>query len=164
MLCEPALLAALPAGDAQGMAFFAEQCIAAVTGTNTFNSQFFREVHDKAALRIQVTGGMQSFDKRAFFFDSLQGSGPHARHQSHVHNDIRAVGDFDAKPCKRRIDRAHAIGDDIHCSALHGASKQRIDFAVRVDGLHPVIVRASVILIFCTDEGQVFHPGDVRGI
>ena len=51
VLGQPALVARLPAGDAQRVAFLAEQCIAAVAGAVALDRELFGEVHDEAAIR-----------------------------------------------------------------------------------------------------------------
>ncbi len=60
VLRQPALGARLPARDAQRVAFLAEQGVAAVAGAEAFDRQLFGEMHDEAALRIQIAGGMQA--------------------------------------------------------------------------------------------------------
>ena len=72
MLGEPALIARLPAGDAQGVAFLAQQRVAAVAGAEALDAELFGEMHDEAARRIELAGGVQAAHELALGGDALQ--------------------------------------------------------------------------------------------
>ena len=107
---------------------------------------------------------MQPFDEGAFFLNTPQRLCTHAGHEFHVHDDVGAVGYFDAQACVRRIDGPHAVGNDIHRTALHRGLEQKVDFPVRIGRIHPVIVGAGVCFVGSTDIGQVFDPGNIGGV
>ena len=113
VLSQPAFRTCLVAGDAQGMAFFAKQGVAAVARADALDREFFREMHDEAALGVEIPGRVQAFDKRAFALDSLQRGGSHTRHEFHVGNNVGAVSYFHAAPGIRRINRPHAIRNNV---------------------------------------------------
>ena len=47
-----------------------------------------------------------------------------ARHDVHVGDDVRRVGELDADLGDRRADRAHAVGDHVERAALHRAGEE----------------------------------------
>ncbi len=157
VLGQPALGACLVAGDAQCVALLAKQRVAAVAGAVRLDRQLFGEMHDEAALWIQLAGGMQPFHEVTIALDARQCCGAHARHRAHVGDDIRTVGDFHAATRKRRIDRTHAVRDDVHRSAFHAAVEQCVDLGMRLGRRHPVIVWTGVGLVFRAYEREVFH-------
>lgn len=53
----------------------------------------------------------------------------------------------------------HAVGDDIHGAALHGATKELAQLFVGLLGIHPVICRTSVLFLAGADEGTAFYTG-----
>ena len=71
MFCHPAFGLGLVASDTQRVTLFAQQCIAAIARANAFNHQLFREVHDEASIRAQITGGMKAFYEGTAFLDTL---------------------------------------------------------------------------------------------
>ena len=100
----------------------------------------------------------------AFALDARERRRAHARHDAHVRDDVRAVGDLDAAARNRRIDRAHAIRNHVHRAAAHRAGEQRIDLRVRLGRIHPVVVRAGVVLVLRADERQVLDARDIGRI
>ena len=97
VLGEPAFIACLPAGNSQRVALLAEQGVAAVTRANALDRQFFGKMHDEAPLGVQIAGRMQALDIGSLALDARQRGLAHTRHQLHVGNDIRTVGNLDAK-------------------------------------------------------------------
>jgi hypothetical protein len=161
---EPAFLARLPAGDAQRVTLLAQQRVAAVARAHALDGQLLGEMHDEATFRIQVADGVQALDEFVLALDPAQRLVAHARHQAHVHDYIRAIGDFYAAAGERRIDRAHAVGDHIHGPAAHRAGEQCIDLAVGLLRIHPMIVGAGVFLRLSAHEGQVLDSRHVGGV
>ena len=162
VLGEPALVARLPARDPQRMALLAEQRVAAIARTEALDLERLREVHDEAALGIELADRMQALHEHAVLRDARERSRTHAGHQLHVRGDVGAVGDLDAAARVRRVDGAHAIRNDVHRPAAHAAREQRVHLLARLGGRHPVVVRAGVVALFGADEGQVLDTGDVR--
>ena len=147
VLGEPALAARLPARDAQRVALLAEQRVAAVARADALDREFLGEMHDEAAVGIEVADRVQALDEGAVLLDALQRRRAHARHDAHVEHDVRAVGDLDAAARVGRVDRAHAVGHDVHRAALHAAVEQGIHLAGGLGRVHPVVVRAGVVLV-----------------
>ncbi len=164
VLGEPALLTGLPARDAQRVAFLAEEGVAAVARAEALDRQFFGEMHDEAAIRIEFTDGVQAADEDLLARDAFECGAPHARHDAHVEDDIGAVGDLDAAACEWRIDRAHAIGHDIKCAALHAAVEQRTHARMALGRREPQIVGAGVFLLRRADEGDLLDARDVARV
>src|SRR5574340_621255 len=105
VLCQPALGARLPAGNAQRVTFFSEQRIAAIAGAEALDAEFLGEVHDETPFRIEVAGGVQPLDETTFLFYAFQCGRAHARHDLHVGDYIRAVGNFHAAAWQWRSNR-----------------------------------------------------------
>ena len=144
VLGKPALLARLPARDAQGVTFLAEQCVATVAGAEALDAELFGEMHDEASRRIELADGMQAAHELAFAGDALQRRAPAARHDRHIEHDVGAVGDFHSAARVGRIDRAHAIGDDVQRALAHAAAEKRTHFRVRLGRCHPVIIGSGI--------------------
>src|SRR6056297_1788928 len=164
VLGQPALLAGLPAGDAQRMALLAEQRVAAVTGADAADGEFFREMHDVAVVRVQIAGGMHAFDEVAVPLDACERGVAHAGHELHVGDHVGAVGDLHAAACVGRVHGSHAVGDDVHRAALHAAVEQAVELRVSLGRVHPVVVGAGIGLAAGADESEVFDPRHVRGV
>jgi hypothetical protein len=146
------------------MALLAQQRVAAVARADALDRELFGEMHDEAAVRIEIADRVQAPHERALALDAAQGRIAHARHDAHVRDDVRAVCDLDAATGERRVDRAHAVRDDVHRAPAHRALEQRIDLAVSFLRLQPVIVRAGVVARARAHEREVLDAGDVRRV
>ena len=98
---EPAFLTRLVTGDAQCVALFAEQRVAAVAGADALDRQLLGEMHDEALVRVEIARRVQTLDEVAFALDAPECFVAHTRHQLHVHDDVGAVGDLDTAACER---------------------------------------------------------------
>ncbi len=167
VLREPPFGACLPAGDAQCVAFLAQERIAAIARSEALDREFFRKVHDEATVGIQIAGGVQPLHKRAVIRDALERRNAHAGHQLHVEHHIGAVGDLDATAREWRIDGAHAVRHHVQRASLHAPGEQRIHLLMSVLRGHPIIVGAGVFLILGANEREVFdtrHVGRIGAI
>ena len=144
------------------MTLFAEQGVAAVTAAEAHDRELFGEVHDEAAVRIELARGVQALHKATLARDALERRAARAGHQDHVDDHIGAVGDFDAAARVGRIDGPHAVGDHIERAALHAAFEEPQHLGLGVGGRHPVVVRAGVFPVGGADEGQVLDTSDIR--
>ena len=144
------------------MTLFAEQGVAAVAAAEAHDRELFGEVHDEAAVRIELARGVQALHKAAFARDALERQAARAGHQDHVDDHIGAVGDLDAAARVGRIDGSHAVGDHIERAALHAAFEEPQHLGLGVGGRHPVVVRAGVFPVGGADEGQVLDTSDIR--
>ena len=172
VLGQPAFLARLPGGDAQGVALLAQQRVAAIARTVGLDLQRLGEMHDEAALRVQFADRMQALDEAAgrlaargglgaFALDPRQCGRAHAGHDPHVGHHVGRIGDLHPAAGQRRVDRAHAVGDHVQGAPAHAAVEQRVDLRVGLVRRHPVVVGAGVLALAGADEGQVLDPGHV---
>ncbi len=151
-------------GDAQGVALLAQQRIAAIAGTEGLDGELLREVHDEAAVGVQLAGGMQALHEVTFALDARQCRRAHAGHDPHIGHHVGRIGDFHTAARQGRINRAHAIGNDIQRAATHAAVKQCIDLGVRFTRGHPMIVGAGVFALGRADEGEMLHARHIVGM
>jgi len=98
---------------------------------------------------LLIESSSQAFDESAVLLDATQSRRAHASHDPHVEHDVGAVGDLDAAARVGRVDRAHAVGHDVHRAALHAACEQGIDPGMRGRRV---------------DEGEVLDARDVRRV
>ena len=161
VLGEPALLARLPARDAQCVAFLSEQRVAAVAGAEALDRVLLGKVHDEAPLGIELADGVQPAHEDAVVRDALERGAAGASHDQHVEHDIGAVGDLDAAARQRRVERPHAVGDDVKRALAHAAAEQLAHLGVRLLRIHPVIVRAGILLRARADVGEMLDPRDI---
>ena len=163
VLGEPTLVARLIARDAQRVALLAEQRVAAVAAAEALDGELLGEVHDEAAVRVELAGRVQSLDELAALAgDALERRAAGARHQDHVDDHICTIGDLDTAARVRRVDGAHAVGHHIERAALHAALEELAHLGVGLGGRHPMVVRTGVFLVGGADEGQVFDACDIR--
>ena len=161
---QPALVARLPARDTQRMAFLAEQRVAAISRADALDRQILREMHDQPSFGIEIADRVQPTHECPVALDALQRRRAHARHDPHVEHDVRAVGDLHAAPRVGRPERSHAVRHDVHRPPAHASLEQRIDLAMCLGRIHPVVVRTRVLALAGADIGQVLDPGDVGGV
>ncbi len=176
VLGHPAFVARLYRGDAQGVALLAQQGVAAVTGAVRPNLARVGEVADVLLLRVAGPGGVgiigaerradrvQAFHEFAVASHYVQDFLSDAGHDVHVGDDVGGIGDFDADLGDGRADRAHAVRDDVHGAAGHGAGVELVQDLPHLVGRLPVVGRAGILLVLGADEGAVLDAGDVGGI
>jgi hypothetical protein len=164
VLGEPALAAGHVARDAEGEALLAEERVAAVAGADRPDEPLLREVHDEAALGVEVAERVQALHVVVGGAQPVERRLSHARHDPHVDDDVGAVGDLHADLAVGRGDRPHDVRHHVHGAVLHGALEQRADLLLRVGGRHPVVVGAGVFLLAGAHEGEVLGARDVGRI
>ena len=178
VLGQPAFALGDGRGDAQREAFFAEQRVAAVTGTVGPDGRIVGEMDDVFFLRIRfarpgdvlLTGrerradGVDARNERAFVAELVEHRLAHAGHDAHVDDDVGGVGDFDADFADGRIERAHRKRNDIHRAALHAALEQGEQFFLHRRRVGPVVCRAGFFLGFGADERAVLDARHVAGV
>ena len=76
VLGEPALIARLPAGNAQRVALLPPTDIAAVARTDALDGELLREVHDEAPLGVQIPRGVQPTHEHPVGGDALDAARP----------------------------------------------------------------------------------------
>ena len=85
----------------------------------------------------------------------------HARHDAHVDRHVGRIGKFDADMRDVRPDRPHAVRNHVEGAAAHAAVKKPLECRLHFGRRDPVVIGSGPILGLATDEGAVFHPGDV---
>ena len=182
----PLVLAGDGGGDAQGQALFAEQGVAAVTGTEGPDFFRFREVadvlffvagprHVNLAVRKRSAHGVEAGNECPvtvtlrvaaaldFVFQALENLFTHLGHDAHVGHDIGRVRDFNADFGQGGVQGAHAEGNHVHGTALHAAIEEALQFGLHFNGISPVVGRAGVFFLLAADERAVFHTGYIGG-
>ena len=113
---------------------------------------------------FKLADRMQSLHELAVARDAIERRATHARHQLHVEHDVGAVGDLDSATRERRIDRPHAIRNDVKRAPLHAAGEQGIHFGMRLLRGKPRIVRSGIFPLSGAHVGDVLDACHVRGI
>jgi hypothetical protein len=175
VLGHPAFVAGDVGGDAQGEALLAQQSVASVTGTVAPDLAGLGEVDD--VLLVVAWPGNVSFawsqrrasgvhagnDALLVLVDLAEDLEADAGHDAHVDDGVGRIGELDADAGHGGADRAHAVGQNVHGSAAHGAAEEGLELAAHDEGIFPVIGRSSVVPGERADEGPVFHASDVVG-
>ena len=180
----PLVLTSNGRSDAESKALLAEQSVAAVTGTEGPDFLGFREVADVFFFvagpgNVNFTGFQRGTDcveagnertvavalrvaaALGFVFEALENFSANLGHNAHVHDNVGAVGDFDADFGEGGIKRAHAEGDDVHGTTLHAAFEEAAESFLHLDGVCPVVGRAGVFFLFGADECPIFDASNV---
>ena len=72
---------------------------------------------------------------------------PDARHDAHVHDDIRRIGKLHANLRHRRIDRTHAERQhDTSCARAWSPAKELLQLAPHLKRIDPVVRRPGIFL------------------
>ncbi len=180
MFGHPGVLTGDGGSDTQSQAFFAEQGVTTVTGTEGPDFRGFREVANVLLFiagpsSILLTGfqrrayGVQTGNEGAvtvtlrvaaalsFVFQTLQNFGAHLGHDAHVDYNVGRVGNFNTNLGQRRVQGAHAEGDNVHGAALHAALEETREGFFHFGRGFPVVGRTCVFFLLTADEGAVFH-------
>ena len=177
MFGQPSFIASLNGGDAQSQTFLTQQGVAAVTGTERPDFTRFGEVRDIGVVGVarpcnvlnavnqRHADGMHAGDERTVFAQNVQNLLPRARHNGHIDDDVRGIGDFNADFRNMRTQRPHRERNDVHCAAAHAPFEQTVQFFFHFLGIRPVVRRTGVDFAFRADERAGFdacHVGRVR--
>ncbi len=161
MFRHPALGLAEVGGDAQRKALFAEQHVPAVAGVDGDDGVVLREVADVPFFGVDVALAVQPAHPLRVVAQGVPHGLADARHDRHVEHDVNRVGQLDAYFGKRRADRAHGIGNDIHGAAPVAAPRDVVQHFVGLLRFHPVVGRAGILFFSGADEGSVLHARHV---
>ena len=174
----PAFLFGDGGGDAEGETFFAEQRVAAITGAVRPDQRLVGEMNDVFVFRIRFARpgnigltrlerrphGMQARDERAVRAELVEHGLAHARHDAHIDDHVRRVGDFNADFANGRIERAHGKRNDVHRPPLHAAVEQAEQFLLHLGGVGPIVRGAGFIPGLRADVSPVFDARHVAGM
>ena len=86
------------------------------------------------------------------------------RHDTHIHDNVRRVGELDAELRHRRADWPHAEGEDIHRAARHAAGEHPAQLTAHLKGILPIIIRASGLLRLGANKGTILDARHVGGV
>ncbi len=173
---EPALFAGEVGRDAEREAFFAEERVSAVAGTERPNRRFFREVDDVGVFRVarpadvfharleRHTDGVHARHEEVVLFNVAEDFRRNARHNAHRDDDVGRVRDFDAVLRDRRAERPHRERNDIHRAAFHATVVEGAHFFFHDDRVFPVVRRSRVFFLFRADQRAFFDARDVAGV
>ena len=186
MLSHPAVLLGDAGSDTQSKALLAEQSVTTVTGTVGDNLAGLGEVADVLLLvvagpgHVFLTGlkgsthGVEAGNEVAvavalgiatavhFVLEALEHLLTHDGHDAHVGHHVGGVGDFDTDLGQGGIQRAHAEGNHVHGTALHGTIEVGVEDGAHLSRGLPVVGRTSVFLLFGADECAFLYAGHVR--
>ena len=161
MLCHPALFPAEPACNSKRKALLAQEHVSAVARSDRPDRVILREMANEALLGIKLAFGMQALHEIRRIAKHIHGNLPHSRHNSHIQNNINAVGYFNADLAEFRESGTHDIRNHVHRSALHAALKEGSELCVSRALLHPVVRRSCVFLFGCTNKCKMFHSCNI---
>ncbi len=175
MLGEPALLARLRRGDAQRVAFLAQERIAAVarsvgpdlSGLGIVDDPFVVIAgprHIGLTLGQGRAEGVDSRHKHAVLAHQVQHGLAHPGHDAHRNGYIAAVGDLDAEGAELGAERTHRERHDVHRAAGHAAVEKAVQARPHLHRVGPVVGRAGVGLVGRADEGPALDAGHVLGV
>ena len=186
MLSHPAILAGDAGSDTQSQALLAEQSVTTVTGTVGDNLTGLREVADVLLLVVAGPGhvfltGLQGSSHRVqaghevavavtlgiaaaveLVLKTLENLLTHDGHDAHVGHHISGVGNLDTDLGQGGIQRAHAEGDDVHGTALHGTIEVGVEDGAHLSRGLPVVGGTGVLLLLGADERTLLNASHVR--
>ena len=175
VLGHPALVLRELGRDAEREALLAEERVPAVARTERPDLAVFGELRDELvvdllrarprdvllALLERSADGVDAGDEVTVLAEVLENSVAGARHDVHVDDDVRRVGDLDAVLGDRVADRAHGVGDHVHRAALHAALVALEHELLHDLGVHPVVRGTRVDLLLGADERAALDARDV---
>ncbi len=173
---EPPLLLPHDRSDPQREALFAKQRIATVAGAKGPDLLGLRKVDDVLVFfvarptRVLLTRGQRRTDRMNRRHEVAVGTEDvphllrHARHDSHVYNDVRRIGDLHAAVRDVRAQRPHRERHDVHRAAAHATVEQALQRLAHLLRIDPVVRRTSVFLGLGADEGPVLHARHVTRV
>ncbi len=179
VFCEPAFVAGLDGSNAEGVAFFSEECVAAVAGADGEDFAGFGEVADVFILGIVWPGDvglvrcrrarsqaerMNAADEIGGVAEGIQHFGADAGHDVHGGGDVGGVGKLDTDVSDGRTDGAHGVGDDVEGSAAHGVGEEGGEFGFHFERVGPVVGGAGIRFVLGADEGELLDASDIAGI
>ena len=166
VLGHPALVLRELRRDAEREALLAEEGVPAVARAERPDFAVLRELGDELVLDLLRAGprdvllallerrahGVDAGNEAAVLAEVLQHRVARARHDVHVHHDVRRVRDLNAVLGDRVADRAHRVGDHVHRAALHAALVALGHELLHFDRIHPVVRGTRVDLLLRADE------------
>mmetsp|Transcript_42799 Transcript_42799/g.114541 ORF Transcript_42799/g.114541 Transcript_42799/m.114541 type:complete len:503 (-) Transcript_42799:150-1658(-) len=173
VLRKPALLATHGGGNAKSEALLAEEGIATIARAEGPDLASLREVnnvlHSRVAgpgdvLNTGLEGHTNSVHARNELGDLVQVLShflAHTGHDFHVHHHVGTVRDLHASLGNLRPDGTHGVRHNVHDAALHAAIEKRGEDAAHLIRLHPVVGRASILLLLAADVGTVLNTSNV---
>ena len=116
---------------------------------------------DVTVVFVEISLGVETLDVIRAVAESFENVVSDSGHDKHIENDVNGVCELDAVLREIGAYDAHGVGNDIHCSALHGAAVKLCELLVAFLGIHPVVDVSGVFLLRCADEGSSFNTCNV---
>ena len=107
---------------------------------------------------------MNALHETCFVRKFFQSDRTDSRHDAHIGDDVGTVRDDDSHLSHRASRRTHQIRNHVHHATRHAAVKQAVHEVPHLDGVHPVIARAGVLLGRTADKSAALNAGDVVDI
>ena len=123
-----------------------------------------RPRHVLDALAQRHADRVHARDELAVLAERVERALAHARHDPHVGDDVRAVGQLDADVGDWRAERAHRERHDVHRAPFHAAVEEPVELVAHLGGVGPVVRRARVVLVLRADERAVLDARDVARV
>ena len=161
VLGKPPLFAAQRGGNAQREAFLAEQRVAAVAGVDGHDKVFLREVRNITLVGVELGLGVETLYEVRRIAERFIDLRADARHDRHAADNVDRVGDLHAVLGKRRADRTHRVGDNVHRPAAHAPGVDIAQLCLHLVRRHPVVRGAGVLFLSAADERAALDAGDV---
>ena len=96
-------------------------------------------------------------DTLHIFIDLGKHRHANSRHDAHVHDNIRRIGQLNADLRDRRTDGTHAEGQHIHRAAPHRTAEERLQRLPHLKRVDPIVGGAGVVLRERADEGAILY-------
>ena len=138
VLSHPAFAFGDCGAEAQGQAFFPQERITAVAGAVRPDGIFIREMADIFLFHRRAGPGnvllpffqgssdrVETWNKILTFVEEVNQFPADTRHDVHITDDIRTVGNLHGYLRPGRTDRPHGEGDDVQGAAFHTAFVKR---------------------------------------
>ena len=116
---------------------------------------------DVAVFFVEVSLGVETLDVVSAVADSFEYVCTYSCHDEHVEYNVNGVCELDAVLSEVGAYDTHGVGDNVHCSALHGAAIELCELFVAFLGVHPVVDVAGVFLLGSADECSAFNTSNV---
>jgi hypothetical protein len=161
VLGHPALAPPEIRADAKSEALLSEKGVAAVSASDRPDRVVLGEMADEPAVGIHVERAVEAAVEVVRAAERVERALAHARHDSHVQDDVDAVRELHAELRHRGAERPHDVRHDVQRAADHRAVEEPAELPVPVFRRHPVVRRSHFLLRRRADEGELLGAGDV---
>ncbi len=176
MFGHPAFIARDIGGNAQGKTFFAQQRVAAVSGTEAPDLPGFRKMDNifffVARPRNVFLPMFQRRTNRVHtrnnallsLVDFFEDCGSNTRHDAHVDDHVRRIGKLNSDLRHRAANRTHRKRKDVHGAAAHAAVEESLQLLPHHEWVFPIVGGAGVVFRKRAYKCSIFNAGHVAWI